>query len=64
MIAFYLNFFVLVVQIFKNVPALKAIAPTQSESPFLLTQLIVLTIFAVLGFLATTRFRDKPSSMP
>ena len=60
--AFYLNVFVLIVQIFLNVPALKAIAPTQSEAPFLLTQLIVLTVFVVLGFLATNRFREKPDS--
>src|SRR5467141_1556180 len=38
-IALYLNVFVLIVQLFQKVPALKAIAPTQSEAPFKVTQL-------------------------
>src|SRR5438270_12757556 len=33
-VALYLNVFVLVVQAFEKVPALKAMAPTQSEPPF------------------------------
>src|SRR5882724_9916058 len=48
MIALYLNTFVLVVQAFLKVPALKAIAPTQSEAPFKLTQIVVLGIFIVI----------------
>jgi hypothetical protein len=57
MIALYLNVFVLVVQLFEKVPALHALAPTQSEGPFKLTQLAVLTIFVVLSVVATIRFR-------
>src|SRR6267143_5534836 len=34
-IALYLNVFVLIAQLFQKVPALKAMAPTQSEPPFL-----------------------------
>jgi hypothetical protein len=34
MTALYFNVFVLVVQLFMKVPALKALAPTQSEPPF------------------------------
>ena len=34
--ALYLNVFVLIAQLFMKVPALKALAPTQSEPPFLL----------------------------
>jgi len=55
-IALYLNTFVLVVQSFEKVPALKALAPTQKEPPFAIAQgtvlvaFIVLTIFAVKGF--------------
>ena len=54
--ALYLNTFVLVVQSFEKVPALKALAPTQKEPPFTIAQgtvlvaFIVLTIFAVKGF--------------
>ena len=40
--ALYLNVFVLVVQMFQKVPALAALAPTQSEPPFAIAQLIVL----------------------
>jgi hypothetical protein len=56
MTAFYLNFFVLVVQAFLKVPALHALAPTQAELPFALTQLVVLVVFATVGTLATLRF--------
>ena len=34
----YLNVFVLVAQLFQKVPALKVLAPTQSEPPFLIAQ--------------------------
>jgi hypothetical protein len=56
-LALYLNFFVLVVQLFRRVPALKALAPTQTEPAFKVTQLVALVVFAVLTILATTRFR-------
>ena len=55
-IALYLNVFVLVAQLFMKVPALKALAPTQSELPFLGTQMVVMLIFIVLGVLAAKRF--------
>ena len=62
-IALYLNVFVLVVQSFLRVPALKALAPTQSEPPFAVTQLIVLMLFVVLGVLATRRSSEgSPAS--
>ncbi len=60
MIALYLNVFVLVVQLFEKVPTLHALAPTQSETPFKLTQLIVLVLFVVLTVAAATRFRNEP----
>jgi hypothetical protein len=56
-IALYLNVFVLIVQGFLKVPALKALAPTQSEPPFLVAQLFVLLLFVGLTILATKRFR-------
>src|SRR6266550_8797455 len=52
MIALYLNVFVLIVQLFLKVPALKALAPTQAEPPFLVAQLSSLVIFVVLTILA------------
>ena len=48
--ALYLNVFVLVVQSFLKVPALKALAPTQQEPPFLIAQLVLLLISWQLRF--------------
>jgi hypothetical protein len=45
----YLNVFVLVAQLFSRVPALIASAPTQSEPPFVITQLGTLVVFLWLG---------------
>jgi hypothetical protein len=56
-LALYLNVFVLVVQMFLKVPALTALAPTQSEPPFAIAQGGVLLIFLALGFVALVRFR-------
>ena len=55
-LAQYLNFFVLIVQSFQKIPALKALAPTQKEPPFLLTQLLFLILFIVLGIVAVNKF--------
>jgi hypothetical protein len=58
-VALYLNVFVLVAQLFSKVPGLKALAPTQSEPPFLVTQLIVLALFVALTIVAAMRFRNE-----
>lgn len=55
-LALYLNSFVAVVQSFLKVPALRALAPTQKEPPFLVAQLAVMAIFIVLGILSVKRF--------
>jgi hypothetical protein len=62
-IALYFNVFVLVVQAFEKVPALKALAPTQKEPPFAVAQLIVLGIFVALIILAAKRFRMEPEQV-
>lgn len=59
-IALYLNFFVLIVQMFGKIPFLKALAPTQTEPAFVVTQLITLIAFVVLGIGAAKRFRAEP----
>jgi hypothetical protein len=63
MLALYFNVFVLIVQSFQKVPELKALAPTQSEPPFAITQVVVLCIFIALTILAVKKFRlsDSPS---
>jgi hypothetical protein len=55
--ALYFNCFVLVVQAFRRVPTLTALAPTQSETPFAVVQLVVLVLFLGLGFTAARRFK-------
>jgi hypothetical protein len=55
--ALYLNVFVLIFQSFQKVPSLHALAPTQSEQPFLIAQVAALGIFLVLGIVAALRFR-------
>ncbi len=54
-LAQYLNVFVLFVQLFQKVPALKALAPTQSEPAFKVTQLAVLVIFFAFTVVAARR---------
>lgn len=58
--ALYLNVFVAVAQAFLKVPALKALAPTQKEAPFLVAQLVVLLVFAGLTVFAAKRFHTEP----
>ncbi len=55
-ISLYLNVFVLIAQAFMKISALKALAPTQSEPPFLGAQVVVMLIFIVVGVLAAKRF--------
>jgi len=62
-ICLYFNLFVLVVQSFEKVPTLHAMAPTQTEQPFKLTQLSVLGLFIVLGFVAAIRFWPEPARL-
>jgi hypothetical protein len=61
-ICLYFNLFVLVVQLFEKVPALHAMAPTQTESPFKLTQVCVLVVSAVLAIIAVIRFHLRATS--
>lgn len=58
-IALYLNFFILIVQLFEKVPALKALAPTRSEAPFKVAQLTALLLFIVLTVLSAIRFHGE-----
>jgi hypothetical protein len=55
----YLNFVVLIVQLFLKTPALHAVAPQQTEPPFLISQLVVLAMFGVLGIQAFSKFRPE-----
>jgi hypothetical protein len=58
--ALYLNVLVLIVQSFQKVPTLQALAPIQSEPPFLIAQTFALVAFVILGVIAASRFRPAP----
>jgi hypothetical protein len=54
--ALYLNSFVGVVQAFQKLSFLRPLAPTQSEPPFVIAQVVVLLIFIAIGVGAIRRF--------
>jgi hypothetical protein len=60
-ICLYFNLFVLVVQSFEKIPALHVLAPTQTESPFKLAQLVTLSVSVLLCIAALIRFRPEPA---
>lgn len=62
-LALYLNVFVLVVQAFQKLPALQAWAPTQSEPPFAIAQIVVLVVHFAIGWCASRapRAATEPS---
>ena len=53
----YLNVFVAIVQAFQKLIFLKPLAPTQSEPPFLIAQLLALGLFVAFSVVALMRFR-------
>jgi hypothetical protein len=57
MIALYFNVFVLVAQLFEKVPAIHALAPTQTEAPFKIAQLLLLILFIAFITAAARKFR-------
>jgi len=61
--ALYLNVFVLVAQLFQKIPALIAVAPTQKAPAFVVTHLIVLALFVVLGRAAVRGFRAERAAV-
>lgn len=60
MIALYFNLFVLIAQGFLKVPFLTTLAPTQTELPFVLAQLLLLVGSVALGVSATSQVRQLP----
>jgi len=61
LIAQWLNVFVLVAQLFNKVQVLNALAPTQSEPPFLGAQTVVMVLFIIFGIAALQKFRPQPA---
>lgn len=60
----YVNVFVLIVQSFLKVPALHALAPTQTEWPFVAVQGLTFLAFVVWGTLASLQFSQPAVADP
>jgi hypothetical protein len=60
--AFYFNAFVGVVQAFQKLPFLQPLAPTQSEPPFVVAQLVLLAAFIAIAVVAVLRFHPPVKS--
>jgi hypothetical protein len=58
-LALYLNVFVGVVQAFQKVRALHALAPQQTEPPFVIAQLLLLALFILLTVVSVRRVRGE-----
>ena len=61
--ALYLNVFVAIAQVFQKLPFLQPLAPTQSEPPFIVTQVIVMAVFFVLGFVEVKSLHSEPKNV-
>lgn len=61
-VALFLNSFVAVVQTFQKIAFFHALAPTQSEPPFLIAQVLLLAAFIALGTLAVRRFHPPAAA--
>jgi hypothetical protein len=62
LVALYLNSFVGVVQAFQKLTFLQPFAPTQSEPPFAIAQLILLALMLWLGYRTVRTFHPHMSS--
>jgi hypothetical protein len=62
--ALYLNVFVAVVQTFQKVPFFHALAPTQTELPFIVAQGVVLIAFVALGIAAARKYHPAAAAPP
>jgi hypothetical protein len=58
----YLDVFVAIAQAFAKIPALRATAPTGSEPPFLVAELVGLALFVVLAILAAIKFHPEAAA--
>lgn len=56
--AVYFLVFVTIAESFKRVPSLKAMAPTLTETPFKIVQLVALLIFIALAVVSSVRIRS------
>lgn len=60
-LALYLDVLVGIAQAFDKLPVLRPLAPTKSEPPFLIVQIVVTVIFVVVGAIAMAKFHPRRS---
>jgi hypothetical protein len=63
LLALYLNVVVGIVQSFQKLSFRQPLAPTQSEPPFLIAQVVVMLIFIVLGIAAVRKFHPEAKAV-
>ena len=61
LLVLWLNAVVAVIQFFEKFTFLKPLAPTQTEPPFVITQVVVLALVVVAGIVAAFRFQRAPA---
>jgi hypothetical protein len=59
LVALYLNCFVGVIQAFGKLEFLRALAPTQTEPPFVVAQVALLVVFIAFGFFSIRSFHPR-----
>jgi hypothetical protein len=62
--ALYLNTVVLLAQGFRRVPVLQALAPTESEPPFFIAQVLLVAGFSAVAIPTVQRFAGRSASQP
>jgi hypothetical protein len=62
LLSLYLNVFVMIIQAFLKIPVLKGLAPTQTESPFLIVQGVTLLCFMAIIGVAAVKYRQPLSA--
>jgi hypothetical protein len=60
--ALYFNTLVLLAQGFRRIPVLQALAPTESEPPFFIAQVLLLAAFSAVCIPTVQRFAGRPAS--
>ncbi|MDL2407134.1 hypothetical protein PY650_15970 [Rhizobium calliandrae] len=55
----FFNCLVLIVQSFQKIPPLHALAPADNAPPVLASQLVLLAVIVIVGFLSVRRFRPQ-----
>lgn len=58
-VALYFNVFVLIVQAFAKIAALRALAPAQSDPPFVIAQAVTLLLFVIAGIASLRGFHPS-----